>query len=49
MLTRAQKAEIVKNLKKKFLNSEGVFVTTFRGFTVAESNEIRKLVREKGG
>lgn len=49
MLTRAQKAEIVKDLKKKFLNSEGVFVTTFKGFTVAESNEIRKLVREKGG
>ncbi|MCD6489142.1 MAG: 50S ribosomal protein L10 [Thermodesulfobacterium sp.] len=49
MLTRAQKAEIVKNLKEKFLNSEGVFVTSFKGFTVAESNEIRKLIREKGG
>ncbi len=49
MLTRAQKAEIVKNLREKFLNSEGVFVTTFKGFTVAESNEIRKLIREKGG
>ena len=49
MLTRAQKAEIVKNLKEKFLSSEGVFVTSFKGFTVAESNEIRKLIREKGG
>jgi len=49
LLTRAQKAEIVKNLKEKFLNSEGVFVTSFKGFTVAESNEIRKLIREKGG
>jgi len=49
LLTRAQKAEIVKNLKEKFLNSEGVFATSFKGFTVAESNEIRKLIREKGG
>ncbi len=49
MLTRAQKAEIVKNLKEKFLKCEGVFVTTFNGFTVAESNEIRKMIREKGG
>ncbi|WP_144011474.1 50S ribosomal protein L10 [Thermodesulfobacterium geofontis] len=49
MLTRMRKQEIVKNLKEKFLNSEGVFVTSFRGFTVAESNEIRKLIREKGG
>ena len=49
MLTRAQKAEIIKALKEKFDKAEGVFVTSFRGFTVAESNEIRKLVREKGG
>ncbi len=49
MLTRAQKAEIIKALKEKFEKSEGVFVTSFRGFTVAESNEIRKLIREKGG
>ncbi len=49
MLTRAQKVEIVKNLKEKFLSCEGVFVTTFKGFTVAESNEIRKMIREKGG
>ncbi len=49
MLTRAQKAEIVKSLKEKFLKSEGVFVTSFKGFTATESNEIRKLIREKGG
>jgi len=49
LLTRAQKAEIIKSLKEKFLKSEAVFVTTFRGFTVAESNEIRKLIRETGG
>jgi len=40
---------MIKNLKEKFLNSEGIFVTSFKGFTVAESNEIRKLIREKGG
>ena len=49
MLTRAQKEEIVKSLNEKFGRAEGVFVTTFRGFTAIESNEIRKLVREKGG
>jgi large subunit ribosomal protein L10 len=49
LLTRIKKEEIVKNLKEKFLNSEGIFVTSFKGFTVAESNEIRKLIREKGG
>lgn len=49
MLTRIKKEEMVKNLKEKFLNSEGIFVTSFKGFTVAESNEIRKLIREKGG
>jgi len=31
------------------MNSEGVFITSFKGFTVAESNEIRKLIRDKGG
>lgn len=49
MLTRAQKAEVVKSLKDKFLTCEGVFVVTFKGFRVSESNEIRKLMREKGG
>ncbi len=49
MLTREQKAEIIKSLKEKFLKSESVFVTTYRGFTAIESNEIRKLIREKGG
>jgi large subunit ribosomal protein L10 len=49
LLTRIKKEEMVKNLKEKFLNSEGIFVTSFKGFTVAESNEIRKLIREKGG
>ncbi|QER42522.1 50S ribosomal protein L10 [Thermodesulfobacterium sp. TA1] len=49
MLTRARKAEIIKDVSEKFARSQGVFVTSFKGFTVAESNEIRKLVREKGG
>ncbi len=49
MLTKSKKVEIVKNLKEKLLNSQGIFVTTFNGFTVAESNEIRRLIRERGG
>ncbi|WP_028841291.1 50S ribosomal protein L10 [Thermodesulfobacterium hveragerdense] len=49
MLTRARKAEIIKDVNEKFVKSQGVFVTSFRSFTVAESNEIRRIVRERGG
>lgn len=49
MLTRAKKGEIIKSLSEKFNKAEGVFVTTFSGFTVAESNEIRRLIRERNG
>lgn len=49
MITRAKKAEMLKNLKEKLQKSEAVFITTFRGLKVSEVNEIRKLVREKGG
>lgn len=49
MLTRAKKGEIIRSLSEKFSQAEGVFVTTFKGFTVAESNEIRRLIREKDG
>lgn len=49
MITRAKKAEMLKNLREKLQKSEAVFVTTFRGLKVSEVNEIRKLVREKGG
>ncbi len=49
MLTREQKREIVKNLHEKFNRSQGVIVTTFKGFTAIESNEIRKKIKLKGG
>lgn len=49
MITKAKKAEMLKNLKEKLQKSEAVFVTTFRGLKVSEVNEIRKLLREKGG
>lgn len=49
MITRAKKAEMLKNLREKLQRSEAVFVATFRGLKVSEVNEIRKLVREKGG
>ncbi len=48
MLTRAKKVEIVNSLREKFNKAEAVFVTSFRGFKVAESNEIRKILRENG-
>lgn len=48
MLTKAKKVEIVKSLREKFNKAEAVFVTSFRGFKVAESNEIRKILRENG-
>jgi large subunit ribosomal protein L10 len=47
LLTRTQKEEIVKNLREKFGKCEAVFVTTFHKFTAHESNEIRKILREK--
>jgi len=49
LITRQKKAEMLRNLKEKLQKSEAVFVTTFRGLKVAEVNEIRRLVREKGG
>lgn len=49
MITRAKKAEMLKNLREKLQKSEAVFVTTFRGLKVSEVNEIRKLVKDKEG
>ncbi len=47
MLTRKQKEEIVQKLRKEFEDVSAVFVTSFKGMTVEESNELRKLLREK--
>ncbi len=48
MLTRAQKEALVKDLREKFAQAQAVFVTSFHGLTVAESNELRKNLREAG-
>ncbi|QJA05829.1 50S ribosomal protein L10 [Thermosulfurimonas marina] len=49
MLTRAQKEALVKSLREKFEEAQAVFVTSFKGLTANESNELRKKVREAGG
>ncbi|MFN4132006.1 MAG: 50S ribosomal protein L10 [Caldimicrobium sp.] len=49
MITKAKKAEMLKSLKEKMEKSEAIFVTSFKGLKVLEANEIRKLIREKGG
>lgn len=47
MLTRRQKEEIVKALREEFEKVPAVFVTTFKGMTAEESNQLRQLLREK--
>ncbi len=49
MITKAKKEELLQSLKEKLQRSEALFVTTFKGIKVSEVNEVRKLVREKGG
>ncbi|MCI4454567.1 MAG: 50S ribosomal protein L10 [Thermodesulfobacterium sp.] len=49
MKTRAKKAEILKSFEEKLEKANALFVLSYKGFTAYESNEIRKLVREKGG
>jgi large subunit ribosomal protein L10 len=47
--TRAKKAEILKSFEEKLERANALFVLSYKGFTAYESNEIRKLIREKGG
>jgi len=47
--TRAKKAEILKSLEEKLDRANALFVLSYKGFTAKESNEIRRLIREKGG
>jgi large subunit ribosomal protein L10 len=49
LITKAKKGEMLQSLREKLQRSEAVFVTTFKGIKVSEVNEVRKLVREKGG
>ncbi|PIE54614.1 MAG: 50S ribosomal protein L10 [Dethiosulfovibrio peptidovorans] len=43
------KYELVDELKTKLDGAEAVFVCEYRGLTVAQATEIRRLVREAGG
>ncbi len=47
MLTRKQKEDIVKALREEFEKVSAVFVTTFKGMTAEESNQLRQVLREK--
>lgn len=48
MLTKAKKVEVINSLRENFFKAETIFITSFKGFKVAESNEIRKLLKENG-
>ncbi|MCF4151842.1 50S ribosomal protein L10 [Dethiosulfovibrio sp. F2B] len=43
------KFEMVSELKDKLKGAEAVFVCEYRGLTVAQATEVRRLVREAGG
>ena len=48
MKTRKAKEQIVKELKEKFEKASLVILTDFNGMTVAESNALRRKLREAG-
>ncbi len=43
------KVEQVAELKELFTGAEAIFVTEYRGLTVAQSSALRKAIREAGG
>ncbi len=43
------KYELVSELKDRIEGAEAIFVCEYRGLTVAQATEIRRLVREAGG
>lgn len=45
----SMKFEMVSELKEKLEGAEAVFMCEYRGLTVAQATEIRRLVREAGG
>ena len=49
MLTREQKEEIVQKLREEFERVPAVFLTSFKGITGEESNQLRRALREKKG
>ena len=50
MILPAQyKVDQVAELKELFNGAEAIFVTEYRGLTVAQSSALRKAIREAGG
>jgi len=47
-VTKAQKAEILKDLVDKFSRSKTVVFAEYKGLTVSNISELRKRLREKG-
>ena len=48
MLTRAQKAEEVEELREKFSRAKSVYVADYRGLSVAAADELRQRIRRQG-
>jgi len=46
--TRKAKEQIVKEIKEKFQKASLIVLTDFQGMTVAESNKLRRSLREAG-
>jgi large subunit ribosomal protein L10 len=48
MSVRQEKEQLVQEIADRFSRSKAVIVTDYRGLNVAESNELRKQLREAG-
>ena len=45
--TKEQKTQIIDNLKDKLARKKAIVLLNFKGLKVEESEELRKLLREK--
>jgi large subunit ribosomal protein L10 len=48
VLTRAQKAEEVEELREKFSRAKSVYVADYRGLSVAAADQLRQRIRRQG-
>lgn len=48
-MNRQQKESVVESLQKNFLANKGTFFVNYSGLTVAQMQQLRKGLREKGG
>jgi len=48
-MNRQQKTEVINNLKESFLESQATFVVSYRGLNVAQMQQLRSDLRQKGG